>query len=143
MTTVNLSHEWYDNSKLVTHIISCIYFFLLLILTIFFKFIASNHSTHTSFVTKIVHICQFVHLCCSVREQWNDIRVIWNCTRDVKSHISVLRKIEVVVMVSTEVAAVWVVTLSFVGWCDHRGRVCYPVLYWTAYILTCLYHFKL
>jgi len=30
-----VGHEQYDNSKLVTHIISCIYFFLLLILTIF------------------------------------------------------------------------------------------------------------
>jgi len=47
-----------------------------------------------------------------VRENLNDIRVIWNCSRDVKSHISVLCKIEVVVVVvvNTEVAALWVVT---------------------------------
>jgi len=78
----------------------------------FFNFIASYHSTCTSFVSKIIHICQFVHLCSSVRENLNDIRVIWNCSRDVKSHISVLCKIEVVVVVvvNTEVAALWVVT---------------------------------
>jgi len=71
------------------------------------------------------------------------IRVIWNCSRDVKSHISVLHKIEVVIVVSTEVASLWGVTLSFVGRCDHCGKVCYPVLYKTVYILTCLYRFKL
>jgi len=32
-------------------------------------------------------------------------------------------------MVRTEVAALWVVTLSFVGRCDQCARVCYPVLY--------------